>query len=395
MKGGVKLREGTEFTLEGGILHMISNGTVSLVTNSSKHGIILNIDSEDTPFETLDGKPMTSICLKLCILDKGVRIIGGIEKTAVSREDFYHEVKLQQDIFTTVPDVCPGIIAAIVDEQTPRTVTFLQLIRLQSRDKSLLDELFMRGDPYSLAIVKELIDTRLPIGIVAMEMIPQSKPFYQYHEMKDHISVVAKLLRIFFRKDEQGEVVGTIHCDCHLGNILKNGTDIVIVDFGTTVDRHTHFTDEENKLFSRTWEDGETGETIKQVYDKCCSFQLDHVNEIDELLNFFMFMDAIKNKKYDDTLQLRSLLTPLLPEYNTESKTSPIEPFKYEDFRDQSCKDILSEYKRVVTDHRGTIRKLQEEGRMFYPKKLRAGKRPNVSRRSTAHSQRKKRTVHR
>ena len=325
---------------------------------------------------------MTSICLKLCILDKGVRIIGGIEKTAVSREDFFHEVKLQQDIFTTVPDVCPGIIAAIVDEQTPRTVTFLQsflqLIRVQSRDKSLLGELSMRGDPYSLAIAKELIDTRLPIGIVAMEMIPQSEPFYQDHEMNDHISAVAKLLKIFFRKDEQGEVVGTIHCDCHLGNILKNEKDIVVVDFGTTVDRHTPFTDKENKLFFDSW-----GEPLMEVYNKCCSFESLGPEEMPELLNFFMFMDAIKNVKYG-TVQMKALLTPLLPGYSVDTNPidSPIEPLRYENFREESCQYILDKYKHAVPDRRGTIRQLQAEGRMFRSGNNKRIK--NVSKHSTA-----------
>jgi hypothetical protein len=209
-----------------------------------------------------------------------------------------------------------------------------------------------------------------------MEMIPQSEPFDQNHEMNDHISVVAKLLKIFFRKDERGEVVGTIHCDCHLGNILKNEKEIVIVDFGTTVDRHTPFTPIEEKLFFDNW-----GEPLMEVYNKCCSFESLSLEDLAELLNFFMFMDAIKNKKYG-TVQMKSLLTPLLPDYSVATSDSPIVPFLYETFRAELCELILDEYKREVPDRRGTIRQLQAEGRMF-----RAGKNKrikHVSKRSTA-----------
>ena len=384
MKGGVILKRGG--TLVDGVLHMIVHGTLSLVTNESSFGVIFSITCANTPFMGMDHEDVKTICLKLCLLNERPtdKTIGENEKTSVSLDEFNHEVKLQQDIFLAVSTtsdekVCPGIIQAIIDEQipTPSQHSYIQLLLhhlgIQSivTNKTLLKELStMQGEPFALEIVQELIKTQLPIGIIAMEMIPDSLPLKKNPSRKyiRCISAIAKLVRIFFRTDERG-VVGTVHCDCHLGNVLTIEDSAIIIDFGSTVDRYTSFTAAQNKTFEETW-----GEPLDTVYDRCCSFNeilfepkirgQDHgVEQLEELLNFFIFMDSLKNQKYGrDRVQLNGLLEQFV-------EKNSVDVFEMQVFKDSSLPDILAECRRsrkIDHPHSGAeLRRLQEEGRLF------------------------------
>jgi hypothetical protein len=389
MKGGVILtREGN---MIDGILHMVEHGTLSLVTNESKHGIIFKIVCDDTPFIGMDHEPIQTICLKLCVLETVEpfeRIIGGIEKYDVDLTEFNHEITLQNDIFlamaTTSPKkVCPGIIAAMVDKQDkPPTFfqTVLDSLRIQPIEKTLLQRLSTKGDKRCQTIIQELIRTRLPIGIICMEMIDDAVTYFDLYkeqddstEVEDAIKAVAQLIRIFYRRDDYG-VVGTIHCDCHLGNILKKkkSTDVVIIDFGTTVDSRTTFTDADNFVFMHEW-----GKSIMDVYEKCSSFDImftkKNVEEVAELLNFFIFMDSIKNRRYGGTvIQMNNILYPLLREPDN------IKPFEKVDFNPEYCQMILDECRKnrvIDKPHtRGQMAKLQAQGRMFQETATATGK---------------------
>ena len=384
MKGGVILKRGG--TLVDGVLHMIVNGTLSLVTNDSAYGVIFSITCANTPFMGMDHQDVTTICLKLCLLNDRPtdKTIGGNEKTSVSLDEFNHEVKLQQDIFLAVSTtsdekVCPGIIQAIIDEQipTPSQHSYIQLflhhLGIQSivTNQTLLQKLStMQGDPFALEIVQELIETQLPIGIIAMEMITDSFPLKKHPSRKyeQYISAIAKLVRIFFRTDKRG-VVGTVHCDCHLGNVLAIEDSAIIIDFGRTVDRYTPFTAAQKKTFQETW-----GEPLDTVYDRCCAFDeilfepkirgTDHgVEQVEELLNFFIFMDSLKNQKYGrPRVQLNGLLEPFV-------KKNSVDVFEMQVFKDSSLPDILAECRRsrkIDHPHSGAeLRRLQEEGRLF------------------------------
>ena len=381
MKGGVVLKR--KGTLVDGILHMIMNGTLSIVTNESAFGVIFSITCEDTPFMGMDHQDVKTICLKLCLLNERPidKIIDGNEKTSVSLYEFNHEVKLQQDIFLAVSTtsdekVCPGIIQAIIDEQkpTPSQHSYIQLflhhLGIQSivTNKTLLQKLStMEGDPSIL--VQQLIETQLPIGIIAMEMITNSFPLKKHPSRKyeQYVSAIAKLVRIFFRTDK--DVVGTVHCDCHLGNVLAIEDSAIIIDFGRTVDRYTPFTAAQKKTFQETW-----GESLDTVYDRCCAFDeilfkpkirgTDHgVEQLEELLNFFIFMDSLKNQKYGRTrVQLHGLLEPFV-------KKNSVDVFEMQEFKGSSLPDILAECRRsreIDHPHNGAeLRRLQEEGRMF------------------------------
>jgi len=382
MKGGVVLKR--KGTLVDGILHMIMNGTLSIVTNESAFGVIFSITCEDTPFMGMDHQDVKTICLKLCLLNERPidKTIDGNEKTSVSLDEFNHEVKLQQDIFLAVSTtsdekVCPGIIQAIIDEQipTPSQHSYIQLflhhLGIQSivTNKTLLQKLStMEGDPSIL--VKQLIETQLPIGIIAMEMITNSFPLKKHPSRKyeQYVSAIAKLVRIFFRTDERG-VVGTVHCDCHLGNVLAIEDSAIIIDFGRTVDRYTPFTASQNETFQETW-----GEPLDTVYDRCCAFNeilfepkirgTNHgVEQLEELLNFFIFMDSLKNQKYGRTrVQLHGLLEPFV-------EKNSVDVFEMQVFKGSSLPDILAECRRsrkIDNPHNGAeLRRLQEEGRMF------------------------------
>ena len=384
MKGGVILKRGG--TLVDGVLHMIEYGTLSLVTNDSAYGVIFSIKCEDTPFIGMDHQDVTTICLKLCLLNDRPtdKTIGGNEKTSVSLDEFNHEVKLQQDIFLAVSTtsdekVCPGIIQAIIDEQkpTPSQHSYIQLflhhLGIQSivTNKTLLQKLStMEGDPFTLEIVQELIETQLPIGIIAMEMITDSFPLKRHPSRKyeQYVSAIAKLVRIFFRTDKRG-VVGTVHCDCHLGNVLAIEDSAIIIDFGKTVDRYTPFTAHQHETFLAKW-----GEPLDTVYDRCCAFGeilfeprtrgTDHgVEQLEELLNFFIFMDSLKNEKYGRTrVQLHGLLEPFV-------EKNSVDVFEIQVFKDRECIDILAECRRsreIDRPHSGAeLRRLQEEGRLF------------------------------
>ena len=390
MKGGVILKRGGE--LVDGVLHMIVNGTLSLVTNDSAYGVIFSITCEDTPFMGMDHKDINTICLKMCVLQTSSekRTIGGIKKRDVSIEDFDHEVKLQQDIFLAVSTtsdekVCPGIIVAMIDEQIPTPPpepTFFQRmlhhLGIQSIKtiETLLQKLStMHSYPYAHDIVQELIATKLPIGIIAMEMITNSITLEENYTYKFCESAIAKLVRIFFRTDERG-VVGTVHCDCHLGNVLTNPSGSIIIDFGRTVDRYTTFTDEQHETFLAKW-----GEPLKTVYDRCCSFgeilfeprtrgKDNGLEQLKELLNFFIFMDSLKNQTMRrHEIQMNSLLTPFLMEEEEEDGKIYIMKFELQKFSDPLCNRILEECRRsrkIDYPHNGAeLRRLQDKGRLF------------------------------
>jgi hypothetical protein len=381
MKGGVKLtRKGT---LVDGVLHMIEHGTLSLVTNESYYGSIFRIDCQNTPFSGMDNQPVTTICLKLCILDDHdtVRIIGGNEKCSVSIDAFVHEVKLQQDIFLAVSTtsdekVCPGIITAMIDEQIPtpplqptyfqRMLHYLGIQSIPIIDKTLLQKLStMQG-----TLVQELMQTQLPIGIIAMEMISDSVPLNRSPSQtyEPYVSAIAKLVRIFFRTDERG-VVGTVHCDCHRGNILASEDSAIIIDFGRTVDRYTPFTEEQQATFQEKW-----GEPLRTVYDRCCAFDEivfhsrirgkdNSPEQLAELLNFFIFMDSLKNQNMGrPVIQMNGLLKPFVTEDN-------VKVFEMQEFPLHLIRDILAECRRrrrIVRPHPyEVLRTLQEEGRLF------------------------------
>jgi hypothetical protein len=386
MKGGVILTRGG--TLVDGVLHMIVHGTLSLVTNDSAYGVIFRIDCVDTPFMGMDHQPITSICLKMCVLQTpSERTIGGNEKFSVSLEEFVHEVKLQQDIFVAVSTtsdekVCPGIIVAMIDEQipTPPEPTFFQRmlhrfgIQSIKTVETLLQKLStMKGDPYARRLIQELIATKLPIGMIAMEMIPNSTTLRENKTYKLCASAIAKLVRIFFRTDERG-VVGTVHCDCHLGNVLINPSGAIIIDFGRTVDRYTPFTAEQQATFETKW-----GEPLSTVYDRCCAFDEilfeprtrgkdNGLKQLEELLNFFIFMDSLKNERMRrKVIQMNSLLSPFV--MVDEFMDDDIMKFERQEFSDHYCKLILEECRRsrkIDLPHSGAeIRKLQAVGRVF------------------------------
>jgi hypothetical protein len=228
----------------------------------------------------------------------------------------------------------------------------------------------MQGDPYARGIVQELIATKLPIGMIAMEMITDSFPLSRHPSRKyeQYVSAIAKLVRIFFRTDERG-IVGTVHCDCHLGNVLAIEDSAIIIDFGRTVDRYTPFTDEQQATFLAKW-----GEPLKSVYDRCCAFGeitfkprtrgQDHgVEQLKELLNLFIFMDSLKNQIYGRRhTQIDGLLRPFIEE-------DSVKIFEIQEFPDSSITDILAECRRrrrIVRPHNGAeLRTLQEEGRLF------------------------------
>ena len=384
MKGGVILMK--EGTLVDGVLHMIKNGTLSLLTNQSSFGTIFRIECEDTPFIGMDHKPIRTICLKMCtISDNTFRIeIGRKRKYGVSIEEFCHEVKLQQDIFLAVSTtsdekVCPGIITAMIDEQiSTQEPTFfqrmLQRLGIQSTPiqiihKTLLETL--SAMPNS-ELVYQLMYDKLPIGIIAMEMMEDSVPLDKYRASAEdytfaYISAIAKLVRIFLRTDERG-VVGTVHCDCHLGNVLVNENGSIIIDFGRTVDRYTPFTEEQQATFLEKW-----GEPLSTVYDRCCAFNeitfeprprgTDHgVEELKELLNFFIFMDSLKNQKMRRSHVQMDVLRLFVP-----GNIVPI--FTRQTFPLHVYTDIIAECRekrKIVRAHPPPVlRELEKRGRVF------------------------------
>jgi hypothetical protein len=387
MKGGVFLTRGG--TLVDGVLHMIRNGTLSLLTNASTYGTIFRIDCQDTPFSGMDHQPITSICLKMCIVNTPGKIeIGGKKKSSVSIDEFVREVKLQQDIFVAVSStsdekVCPGIITAMIDEQIPSPPppepTYfqrflhrlgIQSIPIQIIHKTLLETL--SAMPNS-ELVRQLIHTRLPIGIIAMEMMTDALPldmavFTTPDDLRfAFISATAKLVRIFFRRDERG-IVGTVHCDCHLGNVLANDNGAIILDFGRTVDRHTPFTAEQQATFQARW-----GEPLSTVYDRCCAFDEilfppktrgtdNGVAQLQELLHFFIFIDSLDNQLRLNRPHIQmDILRELLP--------GSIPIFTKQIFPADVYTDLLAECRRsrrIIRAHPpAELRTLQEEGRLF------------------------------
>jgi hypothetical protein len=337
----------------------------------------------------MDHQPITSICLKMCIVNTPGKIeIGGKKKSSVSIDEFVREVSLQQDIFVAVSTtsdekVCPGIITAMIDEQIPTPPPeptyfqrFLHRLGIQSIPIQIIHETLLEtlsAMPNS-ELVRQLIDTKLPIGIIAMEMMTDALPLdmYTFETIEDQIftfkSAVAKLVRIFFRTDDRG-VVGTVHCDCHLGNVLANENGSIILDFGRTVDRYTPFTDEQQATFLAKW-----GEPLSTVYDKCCAFDeilfepkirgTDHgVAQLKELINFFIFIDSLVNQK----MGRPDVQMDILKFLQEEGQNVPI--FTKQTFPLHVYTDIIAECKRkrkiVRPHHPAEIRRLQDDGRLF------------------------------
>jgi hypothetical protein len=249
--GGLKLKDKNKKGFLP-IFDMVNKPTcvLDVLTYESLKGFMvsLNISPEETEYLGLSDqnqftKPITSFILKFAVItknnDDSLPEYKDIEKSSESKESYYEEAKLQQNIWKKSitggrPEICPPVanFSLFDNDNSKELCTFFQ-------EKTTGD---MRG------IFNYLFDcinnTIFGIGVIVMPKIVNSTTFGDFLE-KDvsletrndvYASVSAQIIRLFID-------VGVIHFDLHNGNVLvcppntttnnnSNNLTSIIIDFG-------------------------------------------------------------------------------------------------------------------------------------------------------------------
>jgi hypothetical protein len=243
--GGVKKRNSYDLSksdYELFIEMMNSHGaTFRLLTDKCKNGIIfvLNILPENSRYVTLDpetgrfSKLVTSLVVKFVITysanDAEVR-----GKYTMKPESFLDEARVQQRIFTDSivggrQPLCPGISGFCLFDNKNAKEFLKKLSSFSSVDadaKIMIERL--------LGIVN--MTNQLGIGCIEMENIVGSITLGEFNDECDFddltgdeidifSTLIAQLTRLYL-------ISKKVHLDLHPGNILIQGHNVYIIDFG-------------------------------------------------------------------------------------------------------------------------------------------------------------------
>ena len=182
-------------------------------------------------------------------------------KKAVFKDDFFEEVKLQQDIFVKSSylgnPICPAIIMGDIFKNsngTPIDESYTKLHReLHKMAQRLHNDQFLEIlHKINIAITRpRLYDTQycevettrpvrdLGIGVICMELLDGYQSVYEFlfrnpvpQPRENYYTIYGKIIYELARLSN----IGYFHGDLHLGNIMYNPTtqDIILIDFGRT-----------------------------------------------------------------------------------------------------------------------------------------------------------------
>jgi hypothetical protein len=230
-----------------------SSGTVNLLTYKSLKGFmfILNVSAGDSEYLTLYGtqftKPVTSFILKFAVItprnDESLDVYKGRDKSSESKDSYFEEAKLQQQIWKSSiiggrPEVCPPVanFSLFDNKNSKDLMTFFQS-KTTGDTKDVFDYLFTQTNKLPTneigVIVMPNVEKSATFGDFIDE--PSGTNFYglslntEYKNMA-YAYVTAQIARLFID-------IGVIHFDLHSGNALiyltrDNTIKSLIIDFG-------------------------------------------------------------------------------------------------------------------------------------------------------------------
>ena len=249
--GGLKLKDKNKKGFLP-IFDMVNKATcvLEVLTYESLKGFMvsLNISPEETEYLGLSDqnqftKPITSFILKFAVItknnDDSLLEYKGIEKSSESKESYYEEAKLQQNIWKKSitggrPEICPPVanFSLFDNDNSKELCTFFQE-KTTGDVRDIFNYLF-----------DCINNTIFGIGVIVMPKIENSTTFGDFLEKdvslktRNHVyaSVSAQIVRLFID-------VGVIHFDLHNGNVLvcppntttnnnSNNLTSLIIDFG-------------------------------------------------------------------------------------------------------------------------------------------------------------------
>lgn len=244
--GGLKLKDNTKKGFLP-VFDMINKQScvLKLLTYKSLKGFMISLDisPQETEYLGLSGnqftKPITSFILKFAVIslknDESLPPYRDIEKSSESKESYYEEAKLQQNIWKKSitggrPEICPPVanFSLFDNENSKELCRFLQ--GKTTGDVKDIFEYFSNL----------LYNDNFGIGVIVMPKIENSVTFGDFlnkrisTETKNdaYASVSAQIIRLFID-------IGVIHFDLHSGNVLicphnsnTNHLNSLIIDFG-------------------------------------------------------------------------------------------------------------------------------------------------------------------
>ena len=325
--GGLKLKNSSKTGFKA-VYDMINSpsGTVNLLTYKSLKGFmfVLNVSEDDSEYLTLNGtkftKPVTSFILKFAVItprnDEALDIYKGRDKASESKDSYFEEAKLQQQIWKSSitggrPELCPPVanFSLFNNKNSKDLMAFFQT-RTTGDTKDVFDYLFTQANKLPTNEIGVIVMPNVEKSATFGDFIdqPAGTNFYglslntEYKNMA-YAYVTAQIARLFIN-------IGVIHFDLHSGNALiylapDNTIKSLIIDFGRAsnimsnrdddylnVSEKEKMSEKKEEFFNRLFDlnedtpDREKGKFILEI--------LDYIADLDLTKNqqLFNFSDA-------------------------------------------------------------------------------------------------------
>lgn len=271
------------------------SANITLLTYKSLKGFMIRLDvsEEDSEYLTLSGskftKPVTSFILKFAVIaqenDTDLPKYKDVGKSSESKDSFFDEAKLQQEIWIKSilgnrPQICPSVanFSLFDNDNSKLLINFLKQKHIDGRAIEVFNYLL---DCLNITPVGE---PKYGIGILVMPNIENSKQFGEFLDLKvtpNPVNFNGKMVGIQDKYDACSNVLAqivrlflmsVIHFDLHTGNALiylSRGQEIksFIIDFGRVSNIMNGIEDE----YLTEDEKGELQKEIEEKFDELAS----------------------------------------------------------------------------------------------------------------------------
>lgn len=317
--GGLKLKNPSKTGFKA-VYDMINSrsSALNLLTYKSLKGFmfILNVSVDDSEYLTLNGtqftKPVTSFILKFAVItphnDEPLDIYKGRDKASESKDSYFEEAQLQQQIWKSSiiggrPEVCPPVANfSLFDNKNSRDlISFLQS-KTRGDTKDVFD--------YLLTQINKLPTNE--IGVIVMPNVEKSATFGDFidqpagtnfygislnteYKNMAYAYVTAQIARLFI-------AIGVIHFDLHSGNALiyltsDNRIKSLIIDFGRASNIMTDTDDDYLDVSEKQGMREKKEEFFNRLFDlNEDAPDKDKVKFILSILDYIADLDLIKNQ---------------------------------------------------------------------------------------------------
>jgi len=316
------------------------SANITLLTYKSLKGFMIRLDvsKEDSEYFTLSGskftKPVTSFILKFAVIakenDTRLPIYKGIKKSSESKNSFFDEAKLQQDIWIKSilggrPQICPSLANfSLFDNDN--SILLLDFLKRKNVNVKAIDvfnylldclKIVPKGQPkYGIGIlVMPNIENSMQLGEFLNLPNPSNfngKIVSDEDNLDAFSNIISQIIRLF--------LIGVIHFDLHSGNALiylspDQTIKTFIIDFGRVsnilngIEDEYLTTDEKSELQKKIEENFDELVSISSSADDNTKYDfvttiLDEITALDKEKNQALFSfddpDAYQMSWYED-----------------------------------------------------------------------------------------------